>query len=56
MLPKFVKIECIKKENINFFYKNPPEDRYIIVDTSTGEILSDAKGFGYKSEESANKG
>ena len=29
--------------------------RYIIVDDDTGEILDDAKSFGYKSEYSANK-
>ena len=29
------------------------DPRYVIVDTSTGEIVDDAQGYGYKSEQKA---
>ena len=33
----------------------PPENRYIIIDKDTGEIIDDAQGYGYKTHESARK-
>lgn len=30
-------------------------DRFIIIDSYTGEILDDAQGYGYRTEEKAHK-
>lgn len=56
MLPTNIKIIKISSDNTGFFRKDSDDDRYIYVDVSTGEIISDAKGYGYKTMESALKG
>jgi len=44
-------------ENKRYFAKksnlNPYEDRYVIVDSETGEIVDDAQGYGYRTPQKA---
>ena len=43
------------KYEIIIWLKEPGNIRYMIIDNTTGEIMCDANGHGYKSEESAYK-
>lgn len=46
------------KDNIwiGVLYDNPEDMRYAVYDSETGELLDDAQGYGYKSEEKALRG
>ena len=44
-----MEIEVLKSESLS----KPYDDRYVIVDIDTGEIIDDAQGYGYKSKQNA---
>ena len=44
-----MEIEVLKSESLS----KPYDDRYVIVDTDTGEIVDNAQGYGYKSKQNA---
>ena len=36
-------------------YSNGNDERYIIIDTDTGEVLDDANGYGFKTAQGAHR-
>lgn len=45
-------IKAVRSEQLS----EPYDDRFVIVDLETGEILDDAQGYGYKSAQKAHIG
>ncbi|AQW20843.1 hypothetical protein PL11_002385 [Lentilactobacillus curieae] len=51
-------MEVITIENIAIIKSKKlsiKEDRFVVIDIDTGELLDDGRGYGYKSEEKAQK-
>ena len=51
-------MDVITTENIAIIKSNKlsiKEDRFVVIDIDTGELLDDGSGYGYKSEEKAQK-